>query len=232
MFDRLRKAFTRHPDHASPSGSRPSGGNSVLAPVSEWAATQGFGFSQTGTAAFGLEGQVGGKSWRMEVGRPSRKYIQGEELRARADLGLHHDGDVVVMSRPLKEQLAKQAYEHYTDDVQTTVGATMPEEVRWLAMFDEVGWDSLPRVVWTRYSVITDAREHALAWIDPLLAQQLLDWPAPAPGPDVPFMLMLLRGKVYLRMQQAASQLPVLQHAAQVLASACENALGTFPKAR
>ena len=39
---------------------------------------------------------------------------------------------------------------------------------------------------------------------------------APAPEPTVPFMMMLLRGKAYLRMQQGAAQVPVLQHASQV----------------
>ena len=38
-------------------------------------------------------------------------------------------------------------------------------------------------------------RANAQAWLDPALAQQLLDWPAPAPAAHVPFMLLVLRGK-------------------------------------
>jgi hypothetical protein len=228
MFDRLKKAFARDAISAPPAGQGAATDSSMLGPVSEWAATQGFAFMPTGSAAFGLEGELAGRRWRLEVGRPSRKYISGEELRARAELGVDPDVAVVVMNRTLKEALEKQAYDHYTDALQTTVGANMPEEVRWLAMYDEVGWDSLPRMFWSRYAVITGAREHALAWIDPVLAQQLLEWPEPAPSPDTPFLLMLLRGKAYLRMQQGSGDLPVLQHAAQVLETACENALGAF----
>ena len=85
MFDRLKKAFTRD----AKEGFAPS---SQLAStqVSEWAGTQGFGF--TGMDAgkgFSLTGKVSGKPWRMELGRPSRNFIRGEELRARAELGIN-----------------------------------------------------------------------------------------------------------------------------------------------
>ena len=226
MFDRIRKALARDAAAAPAPGDATT--SPSLSPVSEWAATQGLGFSQTGQASFGLDGHVQGRPWHLEVGRPSRKYIQGEELRVRAELGVDPDVAVVVMSRPLKELLEKQAYEQYTDALQTTVNSSMPEETRWLAMYDEVGWDSLPRVFWSRYAVLSAAREHALAWIDPELARQLLEWPEPAPGPGLPFMMMMLRGKAYLRMQQGAGDMGTLQHVAQVFTGACENALGAF----
>ena len=75
MFDKLRKAFNRDrgPEAASTSGA-PSTDASAGGPVSEWAATQGLTFSgRSGSASFSLKGEVGGKTWRMEVGRPSRK---------------------------------------------------------------------------------------------------------------------------------------------------------------
>ena len=95
-------------------------------------------------------------------------------------------------------------------------------------MFEEFGWDSLSRTFWARYAVLGDQKENALAWVDPVLANQLLTWPAPAPGPEVPFMMMVLRGKAYLRMQQSAGDMPTLQHAAQVFTAACESAVGAF----
>ena len=45
------------------------------------------------------------------------------------------------MNRPLKESLEKQAYQIYTDQLQTSVDPNLPEEMRWLAMYDEVGWE-------------------------------------------------------------------------------------------
>ena len=35
----------------------------------------------------------------------------------------------------------------------------------------------------------------------------MLDWPEPAPSAEVPFMMMLLRGKAYLRMEYTPADL-------------------------
>ena len=220
MFDRIKKAFSREPKepHEGPPSQLAHG------PVSEWAATQGFGFSVDGTQGIALEGKVGGKAWRLQLGRPTRNYILGEEVRARAELGIDGDIAVLVMNRPLKEALEKRAYQIYTDNLQTSVDSTLPEEMRWLAMFDEVGWDSLPRPFWDRYSILTDRRENALAWVDPSLADLMLNWPAPAPSAEVPFMVLLLNGKAYLRMEYTPADLLTLQHAAHIFTSACESA--------
>lgn len=225
MFDRIKKAFSK--------GARePQEGPSSLlthGPVSEWAGTQGFAFSVDGAGhGIALEGKVSSRPWRLQLGRPTRNYILGEEVRARGELGISEDVAVLVMNRPLKEALEKRAYQMYTDDLQTSVDATLPEEMRWLAMFDEVGWESLPPEFWDRYCVLTDRRENALAWIDPPLANQMLNWPAPAPTAEVPFMVLLLNGKAYLRMEYTPADLATLQHASLIFTSACEAALGAF----
>jgi hypothetical protein len=225
MFDRIKKAFTKDAKPAEPP-------NSLLAagPVSEWAATRGFGFSVDGTGEnIALEGKVAGRPWRLQLGTPTRNYIFGEEVRARGELGIDENVAVLVMNRPLKEALEKRAYEMYTDDMQTAVGTAMPEEMRWLAMFDEVGWESLPEAFWTRLAVLTDNREYALAWIDTALAKAMMSWPAPGPSAEVPFMVLLLNGKAYLRMEYTPADLSTLQHAAHIFTSACESALGSFP---
>jgi hypothetical protein len=225
MFDRIKKAFSK--DARRADADVPSSQMATRGPVSEWAATQGFTFSAEGSGqTFSVQGKVGGKSWRMEVGRPSRNYIRGEELRARAELGINDDAAVLVMNRPLKESLEKKAYSIYTDSLQTMADPNLPEEMRWLAMYNEVGWDSLPREFWTRYSVLADTRENALAWIDPSLAAQLMQWPEPGPSAEVPFMILLLRGKAYLRMEYEPADVPTLEHATAIFISACEAAMG------
>lgn len=232
MFNKIKQALRGDPARpgAEPAAAQRAPTADALGPVSEWAATQGFAFSSKGAGQrFSIEGKVAaGKPWRMEVGRPSRAYIQGEELRARAELGVRDDVAVMVINLPLKEALEKQAYARYTDGLQTSVETNLPEEVRWLAMYEEFGWDSLPRAFRARYAVLGDQRENAEAWMDPVLANQLLTWPAPAPEASVPFMMMILRGKAYLRMQQGGGDMPTLQHAAQVFAAACESAVGAF----
>lgn len=231
MFDRLKKAFSRDAKDKGDSVAP----NSQLAhgPVSEWAATRGFGFSVDGSGhGVALEGKVRGKPWRLQLGSPSRQYIRGEEVRARAELGFNEDIAVLVMNRPLKEALEKQAYQMYTDSLQTSADPNLPEEMRWLAMYDEVGWDALPGAFWDRYGVLSDRRESAIGWIDPALAQLMLEWPDPAPSAEVPFMMLLLRGKAYLRMEYTPADLGVLQHASAIFTSACERALEGLPAGR
>lgn len=225
MFDRIRKAFSR--------AAREDGGDAAAASrmasdaVSEWASTRGFDVSSTGNSGtLALEGRVRGKRWRMELGRPSRDFIPGEELRGRAELGLPEGTAVLILNRTLKDVLEKRACSIYTDQLQTTADPKLPEEMRWLAMYDEVGWDSLPPAFWEVYAVLADKRESALAWIDPVLARMMMEWPLPAPGAEAPFMLMLLRGKCYLRMQYQPATMATLQHATLIFTSACESALG------
>src|SRR3954468_21220911 len=101
MFDRIKKAFSR-----GDKGDRDAGGpSSQLAhgAMSEWAATQGFSFAVQGTSQeVALEGRVGNKPWKMQLGRATRNYILGEELRARGELGVRDEVAVLVMNRPLK----------------------------------------------------------------------------------------------------------------------------------
>ena len=225
MFDKLKKALLGDDAPLAPAPAAASV-QSAFAPISEWAAAQGFSFATQGARSFSLHGKVAGSPWRMEVGSPSRAYIQGEELRARAELGVDENIAVMVMSRSLRESLEKQAYDRYTDGLETRVDHNLPEEVRWLAMFEEFGWDGLSRLFWARYAVLGDQRDNASAWVDAVLANQLLTWPTTAP--QVPFMMMVLRGKAYLRMQQDPGDMPTLQHAAQVFTAACQSALAAF----
>jgi hypothetical protein len=232
MFDRIKSAFSSRVAKEAGASVAPSS-QLTQGPVSEWAATRGFGFSADGTGhEITLKGDVNGKPWRLQLGSPSRDYIRGEEVRARAELGIDDDVAVLVMNRPLKEALEKQAYQIYTDNVQTSSDPRLPEEMRWLAMYDEVGWDALPLQFWDRYGVLTDQRENAVAWIKPPLGKLLVDWPEPAPSGEVPFMMMLLRGKAYLRMEYTPADLPTLQHAALIFTSACEAAMSALSSTR
>jgi hypothetical protein len=226
MFDRIKKALGK--------GGRPEPQLSALpaaGPVSEWAATQGFGFSvDDGGRNIALEGKVAGRPWKLVLGKPTRNYIFGEEVRGRAELGIDESVSVLVMNRALKEALEKRAYEMYTNELQTSVDSRLPEEMRWLAMFEEFGWESLPEAFWARLAILSDRRESALAWIDAPLAQMMMEWPTPAPSAEVPFIVLLLNGKAYLRMEYTPPELGTLQHAARIFTSSCESALGAFKK--
>lgn len=225
MFQLFKKAFNRPAAEPRERGA----GDSAAAegPVSEWAATQGLVFSADRAGSVALEGRVQGKRWRLERGRPTRDYIVGEELRARAQLDLPAEISAMVMNRSLSDRLEQKAFERSTDHVQTSIDNSLPQEVRWLAMYDETFWQSLPEPFWMRYSVYTDRPDLAAGWLAPSLAQLMMQWPQPGPSADAPFMLLLMQGKAYLRMEYRPADLPTLQHAARIFTGACESALGT-----
>lgn len=223
MFDRLKKVLGTPGKPETQPSVQPLG---PLDPVAEWAG--GLGFTHEGFGegkGFALSGKVSGKPFKLERGRSSRDYIRGEELRARGELKVNDDVSVLIMNRPLKDALEKKAYEMYTDTLQTTADPSLPEEMRWLAMYPEAGWDGVPEGFWDRYSVLADQKEQAQQFVNAQVAELLMSWPKPAPDDQVPFILMILRGKSYLRMQYTPADLPTLQHAMLVFTTASQAAV-------
>ncbi|MES2941316.1 MAG: hypothetical protein V4772_00445 [Pseudomonadota bacterium] len=225
MFDRLKKVFgTSEKPAAQATSTAPLSSTDNAA--AEWARSQGLSYASSSDGkGFVMTGRLLGKPWKLERGRSSRNYIHGEELRARAELEISEDVSVLVMNRALKESLEKRAYQMYTDTLQTTADPNLPEEMRWLAMYEEVGWDALSPAFWERYSVLADDRGHAEVLIDVNLAALMMSWPEPAPDAQVPFILMLMRGKSYLRMQYSPTDQATLAHAAMIFTTASESAV-------
>lgn len=219
MLGRLKQAFSR----ATTEPLAKAGA------VALWAAEQGFSYASVADRpGFSIAGQMDKKPWRLECGEATRDYMQGDELRARAELALKDDAAVLIMNRPLKDALEKRAYEIYTDNLQTTADPELPEEMRWLATYPEADWESLTTEFWTRYAVMADTCEHAQAWLNPQLAELLTSWPAPAPSEQTPFILRLMRGKAYLRMQYSPTDTATLAHATRIFTTACERGLAVF----
>jgi hypothetical protein len=201
------------------------GGGAPLGKASEWASLQGLSYTERGKG-YSMDGKINGKPWKIEQGKPSRDFIHGIELRARGEMGLREDVAVMIMTRSLKNDLDKRAFSLYTDTLQTQIDPHLPEEMRWLSMYEEVGWEELGQVFLDHYAILADERERAVAWLTPELAGQLLAWPSSEP--DVPRVLMVLRGKVYLRMQINEGDIPTLEHATRVFTTACDAAIGVF----
>ena len=221
MFERFKKMIAGAPEAGIPADQLPAGAG-LPNPVAQWAHQQGLSYVAADQGrGFVMTGKIAGKPLKLERGRSSREYIEGEELRARADLQLNEDAVVLVLNRSLKDALEKSAYLMYTDTLQTTADPKLPEEMRWLAMYEEVGWGSLSTAFLQRYAVLADDRHHAELLLDNALAELMMSWPVPSPGPDVPVLLMLLRGKLYLRMQYSPADLPTLAHAALIFQTAC-----------
>ena len=169
MFDRLRKALHLP---GGPNAARPVSNQEVV----RWAATQRLAVvPQAVDGHFDLGGDLNGHPWRLECGNPTRDYVRGLELRGRADLGVDPDAAVMVLNRPLQESLEGNAYNAITDTLQTTVNASLPEEMRWLAMFEEVTWPGLPASFRQHFAVGAERLETAHRWRNAPAVSQLLN---------------------------------------------------------
>lgn len=223
MFERLRKAL-------SPSSAARSVTNKEVA---RWAASQQLAIVPHATEGhFDLGGDVGGHPWRLECGAPTRDYVRGLELRGRADVCADPDAAVMVINRSLHEALEGSAYNAITDTLQTTVSATLPEEMRWLAMYEEMSWPGLPASFRQHFAVVAERIEMAQRWVHAPVVSQLLNFLEGEHGAaraQSPLVLMLVRGKVYLRMEHTQRSLPEIAHATQMLLMAAQAALQNLP---
>jgi hypothetical protein len=231
MFQSLKNALGLNKEKTTEPTDMPAraaaGGNSGYSKVSEWASQQGMTSSERPDGkGFQVFGKVGDKPWRIEQGRPSRDFIKGLELRARGEMDLRDDIAIMIMTRELKNDLEKRAFALYTDSLQTIADPKLPEEMRWLSMYEEIGWESLGQPFFDQYAVLADEPQNAQVWLTPELAHTLMQWPSHEPG--VPRVLMVLRGKVYLRMQIHEADLLTLEHATRVFTLACENAVASL----
>lgn len=178
-------------------------GGHQSAAIEAWARRHGYGFKhEREGAGFVIDGTLDGKPWRLEWGPPQRDYIAGHELRLRMELGLPPSLQMMIAARPLLQTLEKRLYEQATDGNQTVIGDTTPEEMRWLMMFPKMDLSTL-RVLRTNFGGVASHPDEGRAWLEGPLAHQLEQAVASWLLPQTPFLLMTLRGRCYLRMEQA-----------------------------
>ncbi len=230
MFKSLKTALGLNKAKAESDSELPSTRSPVAVSVSaasaknsEWASLQA---DPAMKGSYKVDGQLNGRPWRIEQGKPSRDFIKGLELRARGEMNVRDDVAVMIMTRSLKNELDKRAFALYTDTLQTQVDPHLPEEMRWLSMYEEVGWESLGDEFLDQYAILADEKENALAWVTPEMTRELNSWPSAEP--EIARVMMVLRGKVYLRMQIAPADLPTAEHASRVFTIACAAAVDAF----
>lgn len=108
----------------------------------------------------------------------------------------------MLMSRSLLTTLeahANELFEHSVGELRTEV-RELPEEVRWLGQYGQVRWRGPAEVFWQRYAVLSDAQGLARRWVDDEAQDYLLLGDAEAAA-KVPLLVMLMRGRAYLRLQ-------------------------------
>lgn len=169
--------------------------------VADWAQSNKLNFKREHEGeGFVIDGGMENKPWRLEWGPPQRLYIHGRELRLRMELGLSPNLQMLLLSQPLLETLERQTFESFTESTQTVIDADTPEEMRWLAMFHKVTYTASKNVR-MRFGLVGNAPAEAASWVEGALARQLEEAAAGVLKAEPPFVLMTLRGRVYLRMQ-------------------------------
>jgi hypothetical protein len=201
-------------------------------PISAWAKAQGYLFKGVRDSnGFVIDGNLQGKPWRLEWGPPQRAYIRGHELRLRMDVQFPPGLQMMVLTRPLMDKLENDTFERYTETLQTQIDETAPEEMRWLAMFPKVDL-SLLKPMRGRFGAVSSLPSMASAWVDGLLLTQLEQASLGLLAGEPPFVLMTLRGRVYLRLELPEAELSsitqciALFEAAVVQASRAAEVLG------
>lgn len=173
-----------------------------------------------------IEGRLHGTPWRMEWGVPQRDYILERELRLRMDLQLPADLQMAVLSKALAESLEQQAYSLFTQDTQTRVDSGMPEEMRWLAMFPKISLASMkPLRAW--FSVVSANPEPLETWVTGGLARQLQMATSRWLVENQPFVLMTLRGRLYLRTEAKEPEQTMLDGVLSLFEAAAHHALAS-----
>jgi hypothetical protein len=193
--------------------------------VSAWAQKHGHGFKRArDDEGFVIDGHLQGKPWRLEWGPPQRAYIAGHELRLRMELGLSSGLQMLLMSRPLLESLERETFERYTQSNQTLIDVSTPEEMRWLAMFPKVNLE-IPKDLRAHFAAVASDPPAAASWVDAPMAQQLEKAAAGLLAQQPAFVLMTLRGRLYMRMQFDAPEPERIGEAVELFQEAAHGAL-------
>ena len=170
--------------------------------LAAWAKQKNWDLKRLREDGFVIEGALeeinGQPSWRMEWGQSQRSYFSGPEIRARVELQMPDDLQMMVLDRPLMQRLEKAAYEQFTDTTQTFVDSSTPEEMRWLSMYPKVL--TTDKSLREQLAVVASEPSVAASWLEGPLSGELSlaanDW---IRGESA-FVLMTLRGRLHLRM--------------------------------
>ena len=175
--------------------------------ISPWAESRQYAFRGVPNEGFVIDGRLGATPWRLEWGPSQRPYIQGQELRIRAELGLGSDLQLVVMNRVLQEQMEKDVFDQYVEGVQTRIDNQTPPEMRWLVMFPKLPGSEMPELR-ERYIALSSVKPWLVQWLQGPLSQAVTALKVDA---ATPIVLMIGRGRLMLRTALADAEVLPLQ---------------------
>jgi hypothetical protein len=146
-----------------------------------------------------VEGRNGADAFRLEWGPSTRSYVEGHELRLRAEIPVVSDLQVLVLNRSLQEAMERAVFEQYVDGVQTRIDNQTPPEMRWLVMFPKLSGSELGPLR-EGFAAVGSLKPWLQAWLEGPLSSALAALNLPK---DQPLVLMLSRKGLQLRTQAA-----------------------------
>ena len=189
---------------------------SPWASVMTWAEAHQYGFRAVPEQGFVVDGRLGTTPWRLEWGPSQRPYIQGHELRLRAELGLGSELQMLVMNRGLAEQMEKAVFEQYVEGVQTRIDNQTPPEMRWLVMFPKLAASEMGELR-RRYAALGSIKVWLQSWLQGPLSAALEAYPR---DDTTPLVIMIARGRLTLRTALAQPELRAVQSALRLFETA------------
>jgi hypothetical protein len=200
-------------------GGAPDAGGEAASPAKAWAEAGGHRFAPArGSEGFVVESAPGGGAWRIEWGPSQRDYIEGMELRVRAELGDAGDLQMLAIARALVARLEHQVYEQFTEGNQTRMDDRTPEEMRWLVLYPQMPRSALG-VLRERFAVLANRPAAASMWVEGALAKAL-DATSSWLDAATPFVMVVQRGRFVLRMAQALPDPAALERAVALAGTA------------
>jgi hypothetical protein len=185
MLDGIKRLF---------SGPQPTSANG-WDDIATWATSLEYTYREVAAEGFVIDGRLGATPWRLEWGPSQRPYIQGQELRLRAELGLVADLQVVLMNRNLQEAMERSVFEQYVEGVQTRIDNQTPPEMRWLVMFPKLTGVEMGALR-ERYVALSSIKAWLMQWLEGPLSQAVVSQRIEGATPVV---LMIGRGRLMLR---------------------------------
>lgn len=185
MLDNLKRLFSRR-------APLPTAWDPVLV----WAERQRHAFRPLPEGdGFIVEGYFGALPWRLEWGPAQRSYIDGHELRLRAETGAAPGVQAMVLDRALQAAMEQAVFDQYVDSVQTRIDRSTPAEMRWLVMLNKASGTELGALR-EGFAAVSSSRPWVACWVEGALAPALLGAPR---APGQPLVLTLARGRLTLR---------------------------------
>jgi hypothetical protein len=189
------------------SGSSSGAASSEWDGLLQWAKGKGYALRVVQHEGFVVDGQAGPTAWRLEWGPSQRPYIEGQELRIRAELGLTSELQLVVLNRMLQEKMENDVFEQYVEGLQTRIDNQTPPEMRWLVMFSKLSPAEMGELA-ERYVALSSMKSWLTGWLQGPLAQTLA---LQRVEPETPVVLMIGRGRLMLRTAMVDPEVVSLQ---------------------